>query len=59
MGRRLKPNLVRIVLSAAGGIYPEISAGKHRFTVRFVKWQGIDLRPVQVDRDVRFLLALC
>ena len=59
MGRRLQPNLVRIVLSAAGGIYPEISAGKHRFTVRFVKWQGIDLRPVQVDRDVRFLLALC
>ena len=53
------PNLVRVLLPSGGGIYPEISAGKHRFTVRFVKWQGIDERPAQVERDVRFLLALC
>lgn len=59
MDRGAEPNLVRVLLPAAAGIYPEISAGKHRFTVRFVQWQGTDLRPVQVQRDVRFLLALC
>ncbi len=59
MERGLEPNLVRVSLPSAAGIYPEISAGKHRFTVRFVKWQGTDARPAQVDRDVRFLLALC
>ena len=54
-----EPNLVRVLLPADEGIYPEISAGKHRFTVRFVKWQGTEKRPAQVEQDVRFLLALC
>jgi len=54
-----EPNLVRVLLAAEEGIYPEISAGKHRFTVRFVKWQGTEKRPAQVEQDVRFLLALC
>ena len=54
-----EPNLVRVLLAAEEGIYPEISAGKHRFTVRFVRWQGTEERPAQVERDVRFLLALC
>ena len=54
-----EPNLVRVLLAAEEGIYPEISAGKHRFTVRFVKWQGTEERPVQVEQDVRFLMALC
>ena len=54
-----EPNLVRVLLAAEEGIYPEISAGKHRFTVRFVKWQGTEERPAQVEQDVRFLLALC
>ena len=54
-----EPNLVRVLLPADEGIYPEISAGKHRFTVRFVKWQGTEKRPAQVEQDVRLLLALC
>ena len=59
MERGVELNLVRVLLPTGGGIYPEISAGKHRFTVRFVRWRGIDQRPAQVERDVRFLLALC
>lgn len=51
-------NLVRVLMPAHGGIFPEISAGQHRFNVRFVKWQGVDKRAVQVDHDVRFVLAL-
>ncbi len=51
-------NLVRIILPARLGVYPEISAGQHRFIVRFVRWQGVDSRPSQASQDVKFLLAL-
>jgi cell division protein ZapD len=52
-------NLVRVLLSSNAGLYPEISAGQHRFTVRFLRWRGVDERPLQVSQDVRFQLALC
>ena len=54
-----RPRLIRVLLPVAGGIYPEISAGKQRFTLRFVHWRGTDVRPVQVQEPVTFLLALC
>ena len=38
--------------------YPEISGGKHRFTVRFLKSNGAG-RPVQADKDVEFQLVCC
>jgi cell division protein ZapD len=50
---------VRVLLPAGGGIFPEISAGQHRFTIRFVRWRGVDARPAQVPQDVRFQLATC
>ena len=59
MDRQEPPRLLRVLLPPGAGIYPEISAGKHRFTVRFVVWKGVDARPAQVDRDVRFQLVLC
>ena len=52
-------NMVRVLTPAGSGMFPEISAGQHRFTVRFLSWQGVDQRPTQVTQDVRFLLALC
>ncbi len=51
-------NLVRVILPAHRGVYPEISAGQHRFIVRFVRWQGVDSRAAQAAQDVQFLLAL-
>jgi cell division protein ZapD len=51
-------NMVRVLMPADGGMFPEISAGQHRFTVRFVSWRGTEQRPAQVTQDVRFLLAL-
>jgi len=54
-----RPRLIRVLLPVAGGIYPEISAGQQRFTLRFVHWRGTDVRPVQVQDPVTFLLALC
>jgi cell division protein ZapD len=50
---------VRVLVPVGGGLFPEISAGQHRFTVRFVRWRGVDARPVQVNQDVRFELAIC
>lgn len=57
--RTEQASLVRVLLPANGGVFPEISAGQHRFTIRFVKWRGVDTRPVQVSQDVRFQLAIC
>jgi cell division protein ZapD len=57
--RNDQASLVRVVLPPNAGIFPEISAGQHRFTIRFVRWRGVDARPAQVNQDVRFELAIC
>ncbi len=59
LDRRTHYNLIRVMLPAGNGIYPEFSAGKHQFTIRFVEWQGVDSRPLQVSGELQFLLALC
>jgi cell division protein ZapD len=51
-------NLVRIILPAHRGFFPEISAGQHRFIVRFVRWRGVQERPTPATQDVRFMLGL-
>lgn len=57
--RNDQASLVRVQLPASAGIFPEISAGQHRFTIRFVRWRGVHARPAQVNQDVRFDLAIC
>jgi cell division protein ZapD len=59
LGRTEHLNLVRVGVAANAGWFPEVSAGPHRFSVRFLRWNGVDLRPSQVPDDVRFMLALC
>ena len=39
--------------------YPEISAGKHRFSVRFMKNEDPAMRPEQCQDDVSFKLKMC
>ena len=51
--------MIRIHIDAAELIYPEISAGKHRYSVRFMEPAPGDGLPVQVKQDVKFLLAVC
>ena len=51
--------LLRIVLPAGLGIYPEISGSHYRSSVRFVSWQGPAERPRQADCDVAFELICC
>ncbi len=56
--RHTQINLVRVTIPRRVSFYPEISAGRHRVTIRFVRWNGVDMRPTQVVDDIRFLLAL-
>lgn len=51
--------IIRVVVGQAEEIYPKISAGKHRFTIRFYSQQKTDSRPVQVESDTNFELQCC
>jgi cell division protein ZapD len=51
--------LVRVLVAASAGVYPEISAGRHRYTVRFMSQRDVNTRPVQTGADVRFQLQCC
>ena len=50
--------LVRVVVPKGAFYFPEISGGRQRFTVRFLKPNGFD-RPVQIEQDMPFKLICC
>lgn len=51
--------LVHITIPATLNCYPEISAGKHRFSVRFMLNSNPYTRPEQFIEDVDFRLRIC
>lgn len=51
--------LVRVYLPANVPYFPEISAGKHRFTVRFLNQSDPQSRPSQTHDSIDFELACC
>ncbi|MBI1731784.1 MAG: cell division protein ZapD [Gammaproteobacteria bacterium] len=61
--RPIEPNvacqIVRVVLPAVSPYFPEISGGRHRFTVRFMEQWDSSERPVQTENDVSFELRCC
>ncbi|MEZ5534727.1 MAG: cell division protein ZapD [Thiolinea sp.] len=52
-------HLLQIELPDDAGVYPEISAGKQRFSLRFVELSSLDERGKQAAGDVSFRLKLC
>jgi len=50
--------LIRVKVAKNAAYYPEISGGKHRFTVRFMNFD-INQRAQQITEDVSFLLSSC
>lgn len=58
----LDPNapceLVRVTLPENVGIYPEISVGRHRMSVRFLL-ENLHDRPKQLQNDIVFDLSIC
>ena len=59
MNRDSTNALIRLTLPGDSELYPEISGGQHRFTVRLMKWSESDSRPVQTKNDIEFELAIC
>jgi len=60
--RTLDPQLVvqmiRIALPGDTSLFPEISGGKHRFSIRFMESDS-DGRPAQTKGEVSFEITLC
>ena len=54
-----QPNqLIRIQVPSEANYFPEISAGKHRFTVRFMHFD-IENRSKQANEEIKFSLSCC
>lgn len=51
--------LVRVMVAPDIGVYPEISAGRHRCTVRFMSQRDISSRATQTGDDIPFQLQCC
>lgn len=51
------PKLVQVFLPEDADIYPEISGGRHRLSIRFMRQADWGNRPSQVLEDVNFELA--
>jgi cell division protein ZapD len=51
--------LVRISLPAEYSCYPEISGGKHRFSVRFFEYESAQAQPRATEQDISFELCCC
>lgn len=50
--------MIRVFVDNAG-VYPEISAGRHRATVRFMQYQDASLRVAQARTTIAFRMACC
>lgn len=50
--------LIRVALKNSATLYPEISAGRHRMSVRFVI-PNFEARPQQTPENINFQLTLC
>jgi cell division protein ZapD len=51
--------LIRVSLPSDSSVFPEISGGRHRVTVRFFERPDMDARPRQVKHNVVFDLMFC
>lgn len=51
--------LLRVSLVTGTPLFPEISGGHHRISVRFMEWSDVEMRAVQTNHDVKFELIIC
>lgn len=57
--RKHPPLLLRIGIAGSPNVYPQVSGGKHRVTIQFQRWQGVESRPELMRENVDFTLAVC
>lgn len=55
---QLPYQLIRVTLPKETSFYPEISAGRHRMTIRFII-PGVTEHPKQTNENVKFALTKC
>ncbi len=51
--------IVRVSLPVEYSCFPEISGGRHRFTVRFFEYENVQAQPVATEQDIGFELCCC
>ena len=51
--------LLRVLIDRSVGAYPEISGGKHRFTIRLLRQKSSRERPEQIEETVMLGLQCC
>lgn len=53
--------MIRVSVEKQWGLYPEISVGRHRLSVYFLKldFNNLEKRPVQTHDDIQFELNIC
>ena len=51
--------LIRVRLAAEETCFPEISGGRHRFTIRFLEQPDPNRRAIAISTDIEFALACC
>lgn len=55
-----QPNqLIRVIVDKNNQCFPEISAGKHRFSIRFLMQTTPEQYPKQIDQDINFKIVCC
>ncbi|MEN7343158.1 MAG: cell division protein ZapD [Pseudomonadota bacterium] len=59
LSRESNCRMLRVTLKDQRELFPEISGSPQRFTIRFLRWDTVDARPVQTDQDVPFQLGIC
>lgn len=61
--QNLDPNapnqLIRIAIAKKDNFFPECSAGKHRFSIRFLAQDNPNMTPKQAGLNIDFKLACC
>jgi cell division protein ZapD len=56
---RASNQMVRVILPAESAVFPEISTGRHRFSIRFMEQTDLTKRPSQCTEDISFQLVCC
>lgn len=51
--------LIRVAIPSEADYFPEISAGKHRFSIRFLSNKDYTSNPEQIKEDIPFILCNC
>ncbi len=59
LSREKTLQLVRVEIPKMPDIYPEISAGIHRITIRFMRYKSASERPSQELSNIDFCIAYC